>query len=187
MAPKGELVDDRSRTCTAKVRAVPNTADVAGRASSLRRSDSSHSLGTPASKGWRGFQRNRPVTAGGQRQAGRKVRASAKPGSPKQRDPPQFRHADPRLASQAHAKGERFRDPCDGARKPARDITSANPVHDGQACHARKRFRLRSESARDSCPRAMPASGRGHSTSRRFSGCDTWQPKPFCGPRHACS
>lgn len=71
--------------------------------------------------------------------------------------------------------------------KPGVTSLRKNPARCKRKRPARKGFRLRSESARDSCPRANQASGHDRSTSRRFSGCGTWLPKPFCVPLHACS
>ena len=71
--------------------------------------------------------------------------------------------------------------------KPDATSLQKNSARCERKRHVRKDFSLRSESARDSCPRASQASGHARSRSRRFSGCGTWLPKPFCVPSHACS
>lgn len=182
MAMKGEHAEARSRTCANAMCGVSRATRQLEREWGWGRRDSSQSLGTRASNGWRGFPRNRMSRREARRQAGRKVRHSPKPGSPKQRAEAQTAQPVERLRLQVHAKGERFRDLRDGARNSARDITPDNPAHDEQTRHAPTRFRLRSESARDSCRQATRASAHGRSRFRRFSGCDTWQPKRFCGP-----
>jgi len=66
--------------------------------------------------------------------------------------------------------------------KPDATSLQKNSARCERKRHVGKDFSLRSESARDSCPRASQASGHDRSTSRRFSGCGTWLPKPFCVP-----
>ena len=66
--------------------------------------------------------------------------------------------------------------------KPDATSLQKNSARCERKRHVGKDFSLRSESARDSCPRASQASGRDRSTSRQSSGCGTWRPKPFCAP-----
>lgn len=185
---KGEHIRERSRTSGVKFSLEATSAEKAAREPDDGLRDSSDSLGTPASKGWRGFQGRWGCREGQRGQAHGKVRHPTKPGSPKQRTLARGASRNPQRALQAHAKGEHFRDPLSGARKARCNFTfGESPARCERKRHARKGFRLRSESVRDSCPQASQASGRAHSTSRRFSGCGTWLPKPFCVPPHVCS
>lgn len=183
---KGEREKGRSRTGNAKFRRDSNTAESTEKDSHETRRDSPDCLGTPASKGWRGFRKDQRRHHGQRRQPSRTAHHATKPGSPKQRSLARVVRKSPLRALQVHVKGERFQDLRCGAQKTARGITSEARRAPGR-CHAPPHFRLRSKTVRDSCLRASLASGRGHSTSRRFSGCDTWRPTPFCAPGPACS
>lgn len=179
---KSEEAEGRSRTDSARISNQVESAEKAAREPDNRPRDPSHSLGTPASKGWRRFRGKWGSHEGQTRRSHRKVRHPTKPGSPKQRSLAPGRCRNSQRALQAHAKGERF-----GTLSAVREKTGATSLQRNSTRCERKRhgqntFNLQSESARDSCPRASQASGRDRSTSRQSSGCGTWRPKPFCAP-----
>ncbi|CAB3801639.1 hypothetical protein LMG28690_05416 [Paraburkholderia caffeinilytica] len=184
---KGEQTRGHSRTSGAKFGNEAKSPEKTAREPSDGLRDASHSLGTPASKGWRGFGGKWRSRERARRRSHRKVHHLTKPGSPNQRILTRGASQNPRRALQVHAKGERFRDLLSGARKTGRNFTSEKAGALQARAPSTTGFRLRSESARDSCPQASRANGHGRSTSRRFSGCGTWLPKPFCVPLYVCS
>jgi hypothetical protein len=179
---KSEEAEGRSRTDSARISNQVESAEKAAREPDNRPRDPSHSLGTPASKGWRRFRGKWGSHEGqtGDRTARCVIR---------QNQAHRNNEAWHRAVAETHsARCKRTRKvSVFGTLSAVREKTGATSLQRNSTRCERKRhgqntFNLQSESARDSCPRASQASGRDRSTSRQSSGCGTWRPKPFCAP-----